>query len=1148
MYSWSLTYIIPIIMTDTMKSYAPLLHRVVQVVGIILVCTAASCQRPEAYITALDPGAAAHDADSIRQTVSVQLAHGLELSLWASEQLLADPVALDMDDQGRAWVTRTRRQNNSEFDIRSHPAWETTSISFRTVEDRRAFLHAEFAPERSAENTWLPDLNADSLHDWRDLTMEKELIYTIEDVSGDGVADRAQIFVEDFHTEVTDVAGAILAFGGDIFVGVGPDMWRLRDASGDGMADRMEPISHGYAVHIGFGGHGMSGATIGPDGRLYWGIGDIGMNVVGPDGRRWQYPHQGVIVRSNLDGTDFEVFAAGLRNTHEFAFDAYGNLISVDNDGDHPGESERIVYVVNGSDSGWRINWQFGKYSDPDNNTYKVWMEEELFKPRWDGQAAYITPPIALYHAGPTGMVYNPGTVLGGAWQNHFIVAEFTGVPARSSIFAFELEPDGATFRLARDEAIVTGILATGLDIGADGALYFADWIEGWNTKDQGRIWRLHAAGAGPATSRTAIQMYLSGHDKRKSFDELASLLRHADMRVRQKAQFALVERGTRGAEVLRSAAAQTEHQLARVHAIWGIAQLMREGRRLGEVLTELLQDEDPEIRAQAAKAIGDVRHAPAAARLMELLRDPSARVRFFAAEALGLLEHAPAVTAIIGMLEANDEQDAYLRHAGALGLARIGLAAPIMELADHPSAPVRIAAVVALRRLQHAGVARFLQDEDLFIVTEAARAINDDDSIEGALGALAMVLAREGVSGESLVRRAINANLRSGTTENASLLADYAADGVAPVAMRVDAIGALGVWARPSVLDRVDGTYRGEVLREAQAARSVLAPVIGALLSDGDERIRAAAADAIGRLAILDEKATVAAMVRSDQEPAVRIAALKAVGRLGPVASLIAAALRDPDNDVRSAALDLVPELGLDPTIAATLLGSVLDSGSLREQQDALQKLGAIGGGAAQEILGRVLDQLVAGEIRPGLQLDVAEAVAASAFPGLQDVLAQYRSDQPKMGAVASYSETLFGGDPAQGRRTLYGNPGGQCLRCHAIRGLGGEIGPELTRIGTTLSRQELLESLIDPGARIPPGYGTVTLVLLDGESIVGLVEDETSTIILVRQEGSEVRRVEKSDIAERQNAPSGMPPMGAVLTKREIRDIIAYMATLEG
>ena len=54
------------------------------------------------------------------------------------------------------------------------------------------------------------------------------------------------------------------------------------------------------------------------------------------------------------------------------------NLISEDNDGDHAGEKERLVYIVNGADIGWRSNWQYGKYRDPDNNTYKVWMDEKM--------------------------------------------------------------------------------------------------------------------------------------------------------------------------------------------------------------------------------------------------------------------------------------------------------------------------------------------------------------------------------------------------------------------------------------------------------------------------------------------------------------------------------------------------------------------------------------------------------------------------------------------------------------------------------------------------------------------------------------------------------------------------------------------------
>ena len=416
----------------------------------------------------LDAAEAAQLAKDIRSQVSVQLAEGLELSLWASDSLAPDPIALAFDQQGNAYITRTNRQKHSEFDIRGHTDWMIASISLKTVEDRRAFLRETFAPEKSKENEWLADLNGDSLHDWRDLAVETEEIFRLKDRDGDGIADFSQVIVDDFHEEVTDVAGAMLPHDGAYFLGVAPDMWRLEDTDGDGIIDKQTSISHGYQVHIGFGGHGMSGLTVGPDGKIYWGIGDIGSHITGPDGKEWSQPNEGAIFRANPDGSDFEVFAKGLRNTHEFTFDEYGNIISVDNDGDHPGEKERLVYIVEGSDSGWRINWQFGKYTDPDNNTYKVWMDEEMFKPRFEGQAAYITPPLMNYHSGPAGMKYNPGTALSPEWAGRFFVAEFTGSPARSNVYAFKLAPKGAGFEFVDEKTVLNGILVTGLDFGPD--------------------------------------------------------------------------------------------------------------------------------------------------------------------------------------------------------------------------------------------------------------------------------------------------------------------------------------------------------------------------------------------------------------------------------------------------------------------------------------------------------------------------------------------------------------------------------------------------------------------------------------------------------------------------------------------------------
>jgi quinoprotein glucose dehydrogenase len=287
-----------------------------------ILCLLLSCEKDNREsIKQIDPAKAATMAKAIEEVVKPQLAEGLNLKLWAVDSLVADIVSIDIDDQGKLYFTRINRQKNSEFDIRGHQDWEIESIKIQSIEEKREFLHRVLSPENSDKNTWLTDLNGDGSHDWKDMTIEKEQVFSIEDVSGDGIADQSQLVIEDFNTEVTDAAGGVLKHGDDLFVAIGPDMWRVNDTNNDGVADKKESISHGYGLHIGFSGHGMSGAEVGPEGKIYWQIGDIGFNGGGKDGKMFDHANSGVIVRSNPDGSDFEVFAYGNRNTHEFVFD-----------------------------------------------------------------------------------------------------------------------------------------------------------------------------------------------------------------------------------------------------------------------------------------------------------------------------------------------------------------------------------------------------------------------------------------------------------------------------------------------------------------------------------------------------------------------------------------------------------------------------------------------------------------------------------------------------------------------------------------------------------------------------------------------------------------------------------------------------------
>ncbi len=1109
----------------------------------MFIVTACSSNLSEPEVVSLDAQKAAEEAATIRNNVVVELADSLELKLWASEKLLADPIGLDITDDGKAYITVTNRSTSSEFDIRGHRDWMIPSISWDEVQDRKDFLHNELTPEKSSAHTWLEDHNNDGSHDWKDLTVEKEEVYRITDQSGDGIADRAERYLQDFNKEETDVLGSVFVDNEDVFLSVAPDMWRTKDTDGDGIADSKTSISSGYAIHIGFSGHGMSGITKGPDGRIYWSIGDIGLNLTAPDGKSWEYPNQGAILRSDPDGSNFEVFAAGVRNTHEFTFDKYGNLITVDNDGDHAGEHERLVYLVNGSDSGWRATWQYGKYVDDKNNEYNVWMDENYFQPRFENQAAHLLPPLAAYHSGPAGMAYNPGTALSEKWYDHFFISEFVGAPSGSAIHAFDLEPKGASFELKTDQPIMKGILTTGLDFGPDGSLYFADWIQGWDTKNKGRIWNIDTPASANSQIRKETERLLGDDFESYEDDQLATLLHHADMRVRMKAQFKLVDRLSK--QILLDAISQNENQLARLHGIWGIGQIARNNTEEAAPLAKYLDDTDPEIRAQAAKTIGDIRYQPAAEKLIPLLKDKSLRVQFFAAEALGRIEYKPAVQPIIDMLEANDDRDVYLRHGGAIALARIGDVDAIAQLADHPSEAVRIAAVVALRRLEAPEVARFLSDESEFVVTNAARAINDDKMLTEAIPDLARMLDQQRFSNTPLLRRAINANLYNGTGADAKRLASFAVRENVSDSLRTEAIATLSVWPGSSTLDRVTGRYRGEVSNNRQHAVNAITSIVDPVLNGKSNMSKVALAEAVRALEIRSAIPKLFAVLRENSPQEVKIAVLNTLDKLQyeKMDEAVKLALATDNQQVRMTALSLIPSLDTSNQQKADFLASILNDGATVEQQSALKALGSMQTKEANRILQNQFSKMLDNDVPDEIKLELVQAADSSGSDQLRTMLRQYRNDKPEDDLLAKYQEALAGGNAERGGRIFYNNDAAQCIRCHAVGGSGGNVGPDLANIGNTLNREQLLESLIEPNSRIAPDFGSVLATLDDGKQVRGVLKQETDEYIVLQSADGVTHEIKKANIQKRENSPSAMYSMVDILSKSELRDLVEFL-----
>jgi putative membrane-bound dehydrogenase-like protein len=1107
-----------------------------------------SVSYPKENIT-LDDALASELAQKIKSETAVTVDDAFEIDLWASDSLVQDPIAISIDPQGRIFYTRASRQTNSEFDIRGHRNWMTASISFETVEDRRAFLRSTFTTDTTESQRFLEDLNEDGVRDWRDLAVEKEQVWFVEDASGDGTADHAQLYLKDFNEEVTDVANGLEYHDGQVFIGAAPDLWRTADIDGDGIADRKTSISHGFAVHIGFSGHGMSGVKVGPQGRIWWGIGDIGANVTDQTGKQWAYPNQGVVVRAEPDGSNFEVYAAGVRNTHEFVFDDYGNLITEDNDGDHRGERERLVYLINGSDSGWRTNWQFGKYTDPKSNSYKVWMEERLHVPHWEGQAAYILAPIQNYVNGPTGMVYNPGTALGPEWYKHFFIAEFRGSPANSPIHAFTLEPAGASFKLSSTKEVVNGLLPTGLDFGPDGALYFGDWIDGWGTKKEGRIWKLDVPGGKDQAIRQETKTLIQANFKAKTAPELQILLGHQDQRVRQKAQFDLAKRSKKGLDAFLETMHNSNPQLARIHAMWGLHQMARKQPDLAKYYLSYLEDQDPEIIAQAAKMLGDLRFEGATQKLMPLLQHPSLRIQMLSTEALGRIGASSAFAGIVEQVRQNNDQDLWLRHAGMVALGRIGSTEPLVALHKDPSLAVRTAAVVALRRMKDPGVAIFLNDPDEYIVTEAARAINDDTNITEALPALALVLKEARWSKEPLIRRAINANVEVGEEDNWKLLLRYAQNPKAAADMRAEALAALSNWSSPAVFDRVDGRYRGETSRDDSAMRAVATTVFVEAVQAKEPAVQLAAIKAAAKLNLQQVNSTLFDLVTNSKQAEIKAAALSSLSVLksDQLDKALELALADRDAMVRSKALELLPASNLPLEKAMPLFEVIMVSGTVQEQQATLSALKDYQNPSVAGVLSALMEKMVSGELNPAIQLDLLEAAQAQSDERLSSQLNAFEAARAEGDALVQYQEALLGGDVRSGRQIFYNNEAAQCVRCHAVFEVGGNAGPGLLGVGHRLSREELLKSMVAPSAVFAAGYGVVILELNDGSTASGIVMDETDETITLKVGKEDIQKVQQADVKSRENIPSSMPKMGDLLSKRQLRDVVAFLASLE-
>src|SRR5260221_612350 len=255
--------------------------------------------------------------------------------------------------------------------------------------------------------------------------------------------------------------------------------------------------------------------------------------------------------------------------------------------------------------------------------------------------------------------------------------------------------------------------------------------------------------------------------------------------------------------------------------------------------------------------------------------------------------------------------------------------------------------------------------------------------------------------------------------------------------------------------------------------------------------------------------------------------------------------------NDTRASALVAIAQVKLDAGVvkAAEVLPTCTDDRTLLGVWRGL--LGVKGAADAfavkfgqQQVAKSMPPPVIAAAVRaareagrPGAKL----LAALAPFAGLSANEANISRDYAGLAA-----STKQNGDPARGE-LIYRRAASACVTCHAIGGAGGKVGPDLTSIGASAPLDYIIESVLDPAAKVKEGFNAVSLALADGTQATGIQSRETADEVFLRDAAGTERAVPKAQIKGKTDIGSIMPPgLTATMQPREQLDMFAFLSEL--
>ncbi len=1032
------------------------------------------------------------------------LPDGFTIELAAGTNLVSRPISADFDEQGRLYVTDSSGSNEK------------------------------------------PD---------KQLIEKPHRIVRLEDTDGDGVFDKPVVFAD----KMMFPEGAMW-LDGSLYVAAPPSIWKLTDTNNDGVADVREEWFKGKTL-TGCA-NDLHGPYLGPDGWIYWCKGAFAEQEIPHYGKPPTRDKAAHIFRARPDGSQRESFlAGGMDNPVEIAWNNEGELFFTCTFIQNPGGGKRDA-LVHGIYGG-----VYGKVHD---------VIDPL--PR---TGELLEPMTHLGPAAPSGLCSYKSRVFGAGFRENLFVTQFNLRKVSRHI----LEPDGATFRTRDSDFLVSDnhdFHPTDVLEDADGSLLVIDtggWYKICCPTSQlakpdvlGAIYRIRRTGAKLVSDPRGLKIQW---EKLKS-DELANLLGDERAFVRKRAVYQLSKQAELAVPALRNVllsapkkksmkgwgkkeyfdefdrietARQTDWPngaAKRQSALWVLTRIAspkaREAVRLG------FKDVDSGVRSVAFQSASLHRDGKAAE-----VSEPSADIFI-------ILNEERLYFELLGRADAFDKS------------ARVHLHSMIDTDSLLPSEN---------RFLQHSFSYALIEANSV----KAARQFLQDSISEPGIKP-AVLIALDQMPGGNLKAAEVIPLLNSTDTslkktamwiighhpEWGGETSRWIQDWFKPISSVVERPQFVDILARsarqPEVQQRLvemAGQHASQATALSAMARSRVNPVPaswGDAVRDGlqskhgeaNQRLALSAASAFAsaKKNQTDLTEPLLAFARDTAHPKeLRLMALTALpGGSVPAETDIFNFLRaelSPTNSAtaRSAAAGVLSKARLDESQLLTLVDSVKSAGPI----ELPKMLGAFDRTTNENVGFALVAALETSKSRAALRVETVKPHLTKFSDAVQQkaetLLASLNVDATKQKArLDELSAHLTGGDVRRGQ-AVFNSAKASCTACHAIGYVGGNVGPDLTKIGQIRTERDLLEAIVFPSASFVRSYEPMIVVTKDGEEFSGIVRgDSPEGVTLVTGPNAE-QRIARANIAELRPGTVSVMPGGLdeQLSRQELADLVAFL-----